>query len=263
MIKMIAIDLDGTLLDDDKQYDKKRFDQLAEKLKADNVHLAIATGNQYVKAIEFFDELKEELIFITDNGSTIHLGDELHYSKTLGALEYQFFISKLPDSLLDKMVISTHGSAIISAGDHPEAFMEAAKKHYPNIHRENNMKEIDVPIIKVTLKFDEDEAVDVEEIESILPDAWRLTQSGFGFYDIVSRSTSKLTAVQQLQELYDIKTDEIAAFGDSDNDYELLAAVPNSYAMADSTEKVKEATEYTIGSNNEDAVINTLEKMFD
>jgi len=260
---MIAIDLDGTLLDDDKRYDQKRFDQLAEKLKENDVHLAIATGNQHVKAIEFFDELKDELIFITDNGSTIHLGDELHYSKTLGADDYQSFISKLPDFLQDKMVISTHGHAIISEGDHPESFMEAAKNHYPNIHRESDLTDIDVPIIKVTLKFDEEEAVDVEEIESILPETWRLTQSGFGFYDIVSKGISKLTAVKQLQGLYDIKTEEIVAFGDSDNDYELLAAIPNSYAMADSTEKVREATKHTIGSNNENAVIDTLEKMFE
>lgn len=262
MIKMIAIDLDGTLLDDDKRYDKERFNKLIDKLTKKDVHIAIATGNQHVKAIEFFDGLKDELIFITDNGSTIHIEDELYYSKTLGAEEYQTFIKQLPDSLQDKMVISTHGSAIISDEPHPESFMEAANMHYPVQNRESDLTTIDFPIIKITLKFDEDEEVDVDQIESILPDSWRLTQSGFGFYDIVSDRISKLTAVKQLQELYDIKTDEIAAFGDSDNDFELLEAIPHSYAMADSTEKVKNAAKHIIGSNSENAVINTLEDIF-
>jgi hypothetical protein len=263
MIKMVAIDLDGTLLDDDKNYDKKRFKTVTEKINEKNGHVVIATGNQYVKAVQFFEEMKDEIIFITDNGSTIHIEDELHYSKTLGNDEYESFIQQLPDFFKDKMVVSTHDYAIISDGEHDESFMEAAKLHYPVLERESDLDTLDVPIIKVTLKFDEDEEVDIQSIEDILPESWRLTSSGFGFYDIILDDISKLTAVRELQELYDIEDEEVAAFGDSNNDYELLEAIPNSYAMENGTDKIKNASKHVIGHSNDNAVVDTLEQLFD
>lgn len=261
MIKMVAIDLDGTLLDDDKKYDKKRFKQLAKNENKKDHHIVIATGNQYIKAVQFFEDFKNELIFITDNGSTIHIGETLHYSQTLEIEEYKTFIQQLPESLIDKMVISSHDHALMSDGEHTESFMEAANKHYPILKKESNLATIDIPIVKITLKFDEDDAINVEQIESILPDDWRMTSSGFGFYDIILNSVSKLTGIKQLQDLYNIEDSEIAAFGDSNNDLELLEGLPNSYAMENGTDKVKQASRYIIGNNNDNAVIDTLEEI--
>lgn len=262
MIKMVAIDLDGTLLDDDKNYDQQRFEKLVEKAQDTNRHIVIATGNQHVKAVQFFENIKDKIIFVTDNGSTIHIDDSLYYSKTLEVSEYQEFINKLPDPLQDRMVVSTHGYAIISDGEHAASFMEAANKHYPILKRENNLNTLDIPIVKVTLKFDEGENVDIEEIQAILPEDWRVTSSGFGFYDIIAKRISKLTAVEQLQKLYNIHSDEVAAFGDSNNDLELLEGITHSYAMENGTDKVKNASRYLIGNNNENAVIDTLEDIF-
>lgn len=262
LIKMVAIDLDGTLLDDDKNYDEKRFSELTKKINAKGGHVVVATGNQHVKSVEFFEELKNEIIFITDNGSTIHIMDELHYSETLGKEKYQTFIKQLPEYLKDKMVISTHGYAMISNGEHDESFMKAANMHYPVLKKIDNLNIIDEPITKVTLKFDEDEEFDVNEIEDILPDTWRITSSGFGFYDIILINVSKLTAIRQLQEIYEIADEEIAVFGDSNNDFEMMEAIPNSYAMENGTDKVKNASAHIIGTNNDQAVIDTLEELF-
>lgn len=263
MVKMIAIDLDGTLLDDDKNYDKERFHTLAARLKEKGVRLVIATGNQHVKAKEFFEGLTEDLIFVTDNGSTIHIGEELFYSNTLDKKDFQTFLDQLPDSLMDRMVISTHGYGILSEGPHSEPFMRAANLHYPNQKQVSDLRSIDVPIIKITLKFEEDEEVDEKQIESTLPDNWSMTSSGFGFYDIISKDISKLTGIQKLQEKFNIDTEDIMAFGDSNNDLELLEALPNSYAMSNGTDKVKNASQYMIGSNNDQAVIDTIEDTFD
>lgn len=262
LIKMIAIDLDGTLLDDDKNYDEPRFNKLTEKINAEGGHVVIATGNQHVKSVGFFEELKSEIIFITDNGSTIHIDNELHYSKTLGNEEYRTFIKKFPEYLIDNMIISTHGYAMISNGEHDESFMNAANMHYPVLKRQDDLSTIEEPIVKVTLKFDEDYDFDVDEVEDILPDTWRMTSSGFGFYDIILSDISKLTAIKQLQEIYDLADDEIAVFGDSNNDFEMMEAIPNSYAMENGTDKVKDVSTHIIGNNNDQAVIDTLEELF-
>lgn len=262
MGKMIAIDLDGTLLDDEKKYDKERFNALATKLSKHNVHIVIATGNQHVKAIEFFENLKSKLIFVTDNGATIHIGEELYYSKAVEQEDFKKFIGNLPDTLTNRIVISTHGYAMMSDESHPESFLKAAHMHYPVLKEVADLQSIDVPVVKLTLKFDEDDEVDEEQIEAILPKDWRMTSSGFGFYDIVSNGISKLTGIKQLQKLYSIDKEDIIAFGDSNNDFELLDYLPNSYAMKNSTDKIIQASTYRIGSNNDNAVIDTLEKLF-
>lgn len=262
MIKMVAIDLDGTLLDDNKNYDKKSFNKIVKKIHEHNGHVVIATGNQYIKALEFLEESKDDLIFITDNGATIHIDDNLHYSETLDNEKYYSFIQQLPDFFINKMIISTHDYALMSDGEHKETFLEIANLHYPVLKKTSNLNTIDVPITKITLNFDEDEDVDIGEIEAILPDSWRMTSSGFGFYDILLKDISKLTAVKQLQEIYDVSTNEIAAFGDSNNDFELIEAIPNSYAMENGTDKVKNAAAHIIGHSNDNAVIDALENIF-
>lgn len=70
-IKMIVTDLDGTFYHRDLTYDKARFMRLYEKMKQQGIHFVVASGNQYYQLISFFDEIKDELTFVSENGAYI------------------------------------------------------------------------------------------------------------------------------------------------------------------------------------------------
>lgn len=262
MIKMIAIDLDGTLLDDQKQFDQEKFSYLASKLMNQGVRVIIATGNQFIKSIQYFDGISEKLIYITDNGSTIHFGTQTYFSQTLASKDYQAFVSQLSLESQRNIVVSTETGAFILKNP-TEDFLSSLEHHYPRIDEVEHFSHVDESVVKLTLKLDDNYNEDLKPIHSALPKNWRVTQSGFGYFDIIQKGVSKLTGIQELQRLWGIQKEEILAFGDSNNDIELLNYVPHSFAMGNANDEVKKAANYVIGTNNENAVIQTLEKVFD
>ncbi len=81
-----------------------------------------------------------------------------------------------------------------------------------------------------------------------------LLSPGSRMFDVVPHGWSKASAVRVLQILLAIDKDEIVAFGDSDNDLEMLKAVGHPVAVANANEHVKAVARHFIGSVDEDAV---------
>ena len=82
MIKLIASDLDGTLLDNNGNIPKE-FGDIIEVLNLKNIKFAIASGRNYREAVHRFEKYKNDIIFICDNGSSVYYRDECIYCNTL------------------------------------------------------------------------------------------------------------------------------------------------------------------------------------
>ena len=67
MIKAIAVDMDGTFLNSNNDYDRKAFLELFKKLKAKEVRFVVASGNQYAQISSFFPEIT----FVSENGGLV------------------------------------------------------------------------------------------------------------------------------------------------------------------------------------------------
>ena len=73
MIKMIATDMDGTFLDDEKKFDIEFLD-IYFRLKDKGIKFVIASGNQYYRLYQKFLPMSEDMYFIAENGSYIAAG---------------------------------------------------------------------------------------------------------------------------------------------------------------------------------------------
>ena len=65
--KLIAVDMDGTFLSDEKTYDRERFAKLYPKLQARGTRFVVASGNQYYQLKTFFDQ--PGVLFLGENGA--------------------------------------------------------------------------------------------------------------------------------------------------------------------------------------------------
>lgn len=83
--------------------------------------------------------------------------------------------------------------------------------------------------------------------------------SGHGDIDLIIPGVHKARGLAQLGEKCGIAPAEIAAFGDSGNDIEMLKYAGMSFAMANAQEKVKQAAQTIIGSNNQESVLEQIE----
>lgn len=54
MISAIAVDMDGTFLDSNKQFDETRFERIFKKLRENHIQFIAASGNQYAKLKSIF-----------------------------------------------------------------------------------------------------------------------------------------------------------------------------------------------------------------
>jgi hydroxymethylpyrimidine pyrophosphatase-like HAD family hydrolase len=76
--------------------------------------------------------------------------------------------------------------------------------------------------------------------------------------DISPHGWSKGSAVQVLVEVLGITIDEVATFGDSENDLSMIEGIPNSVAVANAGDQIKQAARWHIGASADDAVADAL-----
>lgn len=70
-IKLIAVDMDGTFLSDQKTYNRERFLAQYQQMKTQGIRFAVASGNQYYQLISFFPEIAHEISFVAENGGWV------------------------------------------------------------------------------------------------------------------------------------------------------------------------------------------------
>lgn len=70
-IKLIAVDMDGTFLSDQKTYNRDRFMAQYRLMKQKGIRFVVASGNQYYQLISFFPEIAHEIAFVAENGGWV------------------------------------------------------------------------------------------------------------------------------------------------------------------------------------------------
>ena len=70
-IKLIAVDMDGTFLSDQKTYNRDRFMAQYQQMKRQGIRFVVASGNQYYQLISFFPEIAHEIAFVAENGGWV------------------------------------------------------------------------------------------------------------------------------------------------------------------------------------------------
>ena len=67
-IKLVATDMDGTFLDSKGQFDMDRLKQVLARFKEKDMYFAVASGRGLLSLEKLFEEVRNEIIFIAENG---------------------------------------------------------------------------------------------------------------------------------------------------------------------------------------------------
>ncbi len=76
MTKLIAVDMDGTFLNDNKTYDKDKFTKIYQELERKNIKFTVASGNQYYQLVSFFKDFPD-VIYVAENGAIVRNQKEI------------------------------------------------------------------------------------------------------------------------------------------------------------------------------------------
>nr|WP_297173040.1 Cof-type HAD-IIB family hydrolase [uncultured Agathobaculum sp.] len=261
-IKLIAADMDGTLLDSAKRLPDRLF-PLIRALRARGVRFAPASGRQYYTLYEQFGEIADELIYISENGAMVCDGAEVISFEAMPVDEVCRAVETVRALPGVSTVVSTRTGGVYEDGDDP-AFREnmalycARHKSVPDLAAYVRYE----PVCKVALFCQgRAEQVLMPAFESFAETS-QIALSGADWVDLMRPGISKGRALGVLGAQLGIEQQECMAFGDYLNDLELLQAVGESYAMANAHEALKAVAKYICPSNDEDGVCRTIRQVF-
>lgn len=256
MIKLIATDLDGTLFREDKSFSNEFYD-IFDKLNEKDIKFVIATGNQYELVRDRFDKIKDDIVYVVENGNKIVYQNQILYMSLLNPKDKYDVLELLSnDNQLMIVYCGVKHAYISKRFKDKEDFIRLFFRNYVFV---DDYQNIDDEVIKFSIAdFDNQSNQYVEAMKPQVPNHLQIVTTGFAWFDIFNKGVNKGTGIQFLQNYFQIKKSECMAFGDQMNDYELLLNCEESYAMNNGKDELKKIAKHIALSNEEDGVIQVL-----
>lgn len=252
-IKLVATDLDGTLLDNPYVIPQDFVEWVC---RHPEVRVVIASGRQYYNLRKLFGEIEDKLVFIAENGGFVFDGGRAIYRDEMAEQDILACIELLGET--QTVILCGEQSAYMLQGSAETE--RNARTYYEQltivedltacIHRDR--------IVKIAVFFEahnaEEKYADICECSERL----KVSLSGECWIDIANSTANKGAALSVIQGKYHIARDESMAFGDYLNDYELLQQCGMSYAMENAHPDLKKIAKYIAPSNKDRGVQKVL-----
>lgn len=252
MKKIIAVDLDGTLLKSDGKASKTTINYL-KKLKEDGHIILVATNRMLTSAISAINDTRFANYMICDGGSLI-------YNPSANDFIYKSAISKdlLNDICKYKdefsyMVICTTDN-IYKIYNEDECFKNKV------IDTICNAKEIMHIIINLK-NFENIEQIKNDLTKNIPELHFLIMQDSFcedKWLDVFNIGNSKFNSISKIADIENISNDDIICFGDGLNDIEMIQKCGIGVAMANALDEVKQVADFITESNDKNGIITFL-----
>ncbi len=258
MIKLIACDMDGTLLDDAGELPKETY-SLIEQLNSCGIHFVAASGRRFDTLFDMFEPVTHLMDFVASNGAQVIIDGALIDREVFSHAALKRL--KAVTDLFDTLHVALFDRTCSYLLDDEERFEREIDKNLPNPHRLLSVPSPDTAIIKASVYCDEAVMDMAYVLERELGDDFVFAPSGKRWIDVMQRGVNKATGIMQVMEARGVSAADVMAFGDSMNDYEILRMVGTSCAMENGRSAIKQISTKVIGTNVEHSVQKELAKL--
>ena len=255
MIKLIASDMDGTLLNDKNEIHEE-FYKVFQELKKQNIIFAAASGRQYYNLAKRFEKIKDDMMFIAENGTfVVYKGEELVVNPLDINLARE--IIKVVRNIDNAYaILCGKNSAYIESND--ERIIEQTEKYYARYEIVDDLTKVEDEVLKVAIcDFDGAEHNSNRYFDDFR-DKTQVAVSGHLWLDIMAKGINKGVAIKEIQEQLGISFEETMVFGDYLNDLEMMGSAYHSYAMENAHDDLKKAARFITKSNDESGVVHAI-----
>lgn len=264
MIKLIAVDMDGTFLNDQKKYDRELFAKQLAKMKKQGIKFVVASGNQYLHLEKYFPASLKDICFVCENGALIVEKNQVIYEQFLDSERVNQIVEILLTNqgiALDRLILSGKQRSYILRSTKQE-FIENGRFFYHNLQVVDSLYDIPDQIFKITVNFTPDKkAESLAELKASAPHQVTILTSGLKAVDIISSNAGKEKAIAFLQTNLSISDREIACFGDNLNDLGMIKKAAYGFVVENGHDELKRYAYKIIGNNNENAVLREIAKI--
>lgn len=244
MIKLVASDLDGTLLLNRAQQLPEEIFPLIRELKKLGILFVAASGRQYPNMRRLFDPVADEMAFICENGALAVRNEKVFYQDN--------FEPELVREILE--AIEEKDGAEFSCATRDFYYIRPKTQHYLDLMTKvvkttskviESLDEVKEPCMKLAVYERGLHEDSIRYWQERFSDKCTVVTSGTEWVDFIPFGTNKAKGLKEYQNQLGIRPEECVVFGDEYNDIEMLKAVPWSFAMKHAKPGVIEAASYT------------------
>lgn len=258
-VRLITIDLDGTLLDSAKRLDPA-FPALHGDLVAAGITVVPASGRQVASIQRDVPPVPgTPLTVIGENGAIVVRGEEALATDPVprDALAHVLDATETYRAGGGRCAVVLCGRNSAYVTDHSEEFMRVTAPYYPLLEQVHDLHDVNDDVLKIAVWDPDGSEHGVAEAIGEVPGARTLVSAGV-WVDIMSPTADKGHALKALQAELGVGPEQTMAFGDYPNDLGMLARARYSFAMADAHPSVAQTARYRAPSNDDGGVVRTI-----
>ncbi len=261
-IKLVAVDEDGTFLRDHVHYDERRFERIWCRMRELGVRFVVATGNQCYQVQDLFSAHAHEMGIVSANGAYVLDGDEEVFAAQASHEAVSMLIAACHEQREVPFSMLGVRGAYVERGT-SQAFFDDMARYCFRQYWVDDFFDVEDQVFMFSSVVDEAEVgTQIERFRAKVDGLMDVVGSGEGYFDIVCPGVSKASGLRCLLERWGIAPEECVAFGDSDNDLDMIALAGRSYAMQNAPEHVRVAADSVAPPCTEDGVLQVLEELF-
>ncbi len=248
-VKLIASDLDGTLLTGGRWEIPQETLSLIKDITDRGIVFAVASGRQYENLYDLFGPIRDKIAYICYNGGLCVYQGRTIYENFLDrdlALEIIRDIESRDGS---NAMVSVRGYELISRKD-PAFYTYMTENVKAKVSVKDDLFHIDEDIFKAALYNSRGE-LDTPYWERKLGNRCKVLTSGNVWLDFIPERSDKKDALGALCDALRITCGEVVAFGDSDNDIGMLSSVGYGISMSTARDDIKHLAKRSVVSVDE------------
>lgn len=242
-IKLIALDMDGTLLRDDHDISEENR-KAVQRAKDEGIHVVVSTGRPIARSKHIIESLGESEYAVTVNGGEIY---DRHYNLVERQVLEMTEVKRLWE-LQQEHSIRLWTSTVQGAFDSDYTF-------------EKPIDEYDW--LKIGFEVPDESIREVILKEVTANPALEVTNSSPVNIEINPAGVSKAAALHKVSDWLGFSINEVMAVGDSLNDMAMIKEAGIGVAMGNAQDEVKKEADLVTKSNMEDGVAEVIHRIID
>ena len=260
MIKLIATDVDGTLVKDGTLLIDPEYMTVVSRLVDQGIYFVVCSGRQFSSEQKLFAPIRDRLLYISDGGTVVRTPEKILKTYPMETALWKSMCRMVHDKLPSCDCFAATPDYCLAEDAGSRMFHWLRDSYGFDVRAVPDLSKVEnEDIIKFTIYH----PTSCEELCSpnFIP-AWKhqakLAVAGKEWLDCNARGVSKWTGLSFLMNYFGLTSDEVCCFGDNLNDIEMLQNAGESYAVSNARAEVIASAKHTCPPYWENGVLQVL-----
>lgn len=252
MTHIFAFDIDGTLYNSNKEILPSTKQAIASLQQQDEI-VMIATGRSRAQARPIIDALQLDS-YLVCNGAAAFVHHEMVYQNMVDKALLQDLLHKIEPLNLE-MTFVTLDHTYRQKETYSDRLAEAMASFGEPVPPYKPLEEIEEEICQALIFCNEEEEKQLADYNQ----DFRFVRWHRNAVDVLPHGSSKAHTLVEVAKHFDLPLDHVYAFGDGNNDYEMLKTVGHGVAMGNAVQRTKDIADYVTDTCDHDGIYKALQ----